>query len=110
MARLLADAGVVALVPSHQPVPHDRTGSAAATSSRAAFIEVFVDTPLETCEQRDPKGLYVMARAGELKGFTGIDDPYEPRRRALSCISEPRWSPGTWRTVSSRINDPAAEH
>jgi adenylylsulfate kinase-like enzyme len=41
------------------------------------FVEVFVDTPLEVCEQRDPKGLYAKARAGELTGFTGIDDPYE---------------------------------
>ena len=41
------------------------------------FIEVFVDAPLELCEQRDPKGLYKKARAGEIKGFTGIDDPYE---------------------------------
>ena len=41
------------------------------------FLEVFVDTPIEVCEQRDPKGLYKKARAGELKGFTGIDDPYE---------------------------------
>ena len=41
------------------------------------FIEVFVDTPLEVCEQRDVKGLYARARAGELKNFTGIDDPYE---------------------------------
>ena len=42
------------------------------------FIEVFVDTPLEVCEERDIKGLYARARAGEIKGFTGIDDPYEP--------------------------------
>ena len=41
------------------------------------FIEVFVNTPIEICEQRDPKGLYKKARAGELKGFTGVDDPYE---------------------------------
>jgi len=41
------------------------------------FIEVFVDAPIEVCEQRDPKGLYKKARAGQLKGFTGIDDPYE---------------------------------
>ena len=41
------------------------------------FIEIFVDAPLEVCEKRDPKGLYKKARAGELKGFTGIDDPYE---------------------------------
>ena len=42
------------------------------------FVEVFVDTPLAICEQRDPKGLYAKARAGELTGLTGIDDPYEP--------------------------------
>ena len=41
------------------------------------FVEVFVDTPLEVCEERDPKGLYARARAGELTGMTGIDDPYE---------------------------------
>ncbi|HEY2838082.1 MAG TPA: adenylyl-sulfate kinase, partial [Pirellulales bacterium] len=41
------------------------------------FVEIFVDAPLEVCEARDPKGLYKKARAGELKGFTGIDDPYE---------------------------------
>jgi bifunctional enzyme CysN/CysC len=41
------------------------------------FLEVFVDTPIEECERRDPKGLYKKARAGELKNFTGIDDPYE---------------------------------
>jgi bifunctional enzyme CysN/CysC len=41
------------------------------------FLEVFVDTPIELCEERDPKGLYAKARAGEITGFTGIDDPYE---------------------------------
>ena len=43
----------------------------------AEFVEIFVDAPLATCEERDPKGLYQKARAGELKGFTGIDAPYE---------------------------------
>ena len=46
------------------------------------FIEVYVDTPLEICERRDTKGMYAKARRGELKGFTGIDDPYEPPLRA----------------------------
>jgi sulfate adenylyltransferase len=46
------------------------------------FVEVFVDTPLEVCEQRDAKGLYAKARRGEIKGFTGIDDPYEPPHHA----------------------------
>lgn len=51
---------------------------ARALVGRDAFVEVFVDTPLAVCEQRDPKGLYARARAGALPGFTGIDDPYEP--------------------------------
>ncbi len=46
------------------------------------FIEVYVDTPIEVCERRDPKGLYVEAREGRLTGFTGIDDPYEPPLQA----------------------------
>jgi sulfate adenylyltransferase len=50
------------------------------------FIEVFVDTPLEVCEARDPKGMYARARAGEIKNFTGIDDPYEPPIRAEITI------------------------
>ena len=51
---------------------------AAHAAADLPFVEVFVDTPLELCEQRDPKGLYAKARAGELTGMTGIDDPYEP--------------------------------
>ena len=46
------------------------------------FIEVYVDTPLEECERRDPKGLYARARRGEIKGLTGVDDPYEPPEHA----------------------------
>ena len=48
-----------------------------ATGEAVDFVEVFVDTPIEICEERDPKGLYKKARAGEIKGFTGIDAPYE---------------------------------
>ena len=50
---------------------------AAHEAAGLPFVEVFVDTPIEECEQRDPKGLYAKARAGEITGFTGIDDPYE---------------------------------
>ena len=50
------------------------------------FVEVFVDTPLEVCERRDPKGLYKKARAGEIKNFTGISDPYEPPESAEIVI------------------------
>ena len=79
VARLMADAGLVVLVPVISPYAVDRDrarGAHAAAGLR--FVEVFVDTPLELCEQRDPKGLYRLARAGGLTGLTGVDDPYEP--------------------------------
>jgi bifunctional enzyme CysN/CysC len=78
LARLMADAGIVVLVPLISPYRADR--DAVRALHRAAdlpFFEVFVDTPIDVCEQRDPKGLYAKARAGEITGFTGIDDPYE---------------------------------
>ena len=78
VARLLADAGVVAIVPLISPYRAGRDRARAVHEAAGIpFIEVFVDTPIELCEQRDPKGLYAKARAGEIKGFTGIDDPYE---------------------------------
>jgi bifunctional enzyme CysN/CysC len=78
VARLFADAGVIALVPLISPYRAGRERARAAHDAAGlAFVEVFVDTPLELCEQRDPKGLYARARAGEITGFTGIDDPYE---------------------------------
>lgn len=78
VAALFADAGVVAVVPLISPfrAARDRVRER-VTSAGLPFHEVFVDTPLEVCEQRDPKGLYAKARAGELRGMTGIDDPYE---------------------------------
>jgi bifunctional enzyme CysN/CysC len=78
VARLLADAGIVALVPLISPYRADRDRVRALHEDAALpFHEVFVDTPIEICEQRDPKGLYAKARAGEITGFTGVDDPYE---------------------------------
>jgi bifunctional enzyme CysN/CysC len=78
VARLFADAGVVALVPLISPyrAARDRARRVHEVAG-LPFLEVFVDTPIELCEQRDPKGLYAKARAGEIRGFTGIDDPYE---------------------------------
>jgi bifunctional enzyme CysN/CysC len=79
VARLMADAGVVALVPLISPYRADRDQVRAIHAEAGLpFHEVFVDTPIDLCEQRDPKGLYAKARAGEISGFTGIDDPYEP--------------------------------
>jgi bifunctional enzyme CysN/CysC len=78
VARLFAESGTIAIVSLISPYRADRD-RAHATHDTAGipFVEVFVDTPLEVCEARDPKGLYAKARAGEVRGFTGIDDPYE---------------------------------
>ncbi len=80
VAELFCQAGVLVLTAFVSPYRADRDAvrRVVETSGQAGdFIEVFVDTPLEICEQRDPKGLYKKARAGEIRGFTGIDDPYE---------------------------------
>jgi bifunctional enzyme CysN/CysC len=79
VARLFADAGVVALVPLISPYRAGRERARALhEAADLRFVEVYVNTPIELCEQRDPKGLYKAARAGEITGFTGVDDPYEP--------------------------------
>ena len=77
VAKLFSQAGVIAITAFISPYRIDRD-RVRNTLQPGEFIEVFVDTPIEVCEVRDPKGLYRKARAGELKGFTGIDDPYEP--------------------------------
>ncbi|MEX2170369.1 MAG: adenylyl-sulfate kinase [Pirellulales bacterium] len=76
VAKLFCDAGLVTLSAFVSPYRADRD-AVRAMLAHGDFIEVFVDTPIEICEQRDPKGLYKQARAGLIKGFTGIDDPYE---------------------------------
>jgi adenylyl-sulfate kinase len=79
VAALLADAGVVVLVALVSPYRADRAAARTVHERRALpFLEVHVATSLEECERRDPKGLYARARAGELPGLTGVDDPYEP--------------------------------
>ena len=90
VARLFAEAGVVAIVPLISPYRADRDQARAVHDQAGlAFVEVFVDTPIELCEQRDPKGLYAKARAGEITGFTGVDDPYEaPERPELRLTPE----------------------
>ncbi len=77
VAKLFAEAGLIAITAFISPYRADRD-RVRASMKEGDFIEVFVDAPIEVCEARDPKGLYKKARAGELKGFTGIDDPYEP--------------------------------
>ena len=77
VARLMVDAGLIVLVSFISPFRSQRE-TARAMVEDGEFCEVFVDTPLEIAEKRDPKGLYAKARAGELPNFTGIDSPYEP--------------------------------
>ena len=82
VATLLADGGLVALVPLVSPYRAARDAVRARVESAGLpFVEVHVATPLEECERRDPKGLYARARAGEVRGMTGIDDPYEAPER-----------------------------
>ncbi|KAE8671469.1 Adenylyl-sulfate kinase 2 [Hibiscus syriacus] len=84
VAKLFADAGIICIASVISPYKKDRD-ACRALLPEGDFIEVFMNVPLQICEARDPKGLYKLARAGKIKGFTGIDDPYEP---PLSCELE----------------------
>lgn len=81
VSKLFADAGLITLVSFISPYVKDRSRVRERVGD-GKFIEVFMDIPIEVCEERDPKGLYKKARAGQLKGFTGIDDPYEAPENA----------------------------
>ena len=77
VARLFNEAGMIVITSFISPFRKDRE-SARQIIGEGRFAEVFVDAPMEVCEQRDPKGLYAKARAGEIAEFTGISSPYEP--------------------------------
>jgi adenylyl-sulfate kinase len=81
VSKLMLDSGIIVLSAFISPFKTDRAQVRDIVGS-ANYIEVFVDTPLEVCEQRDVKGLYKKARAGEIKNFTGIDSPYEKPEKA----------------------------
>jgi bifunctional enzyme CysN/CysC len=85
VARLMADAGLIVIVSFISPFIAERR-MARALMAEGEFLEVFVDTPLAVAEQRDVKGLYAKARAGELKHFTGVDSPYEAPENAEITI------------------------
>jgi adenylylsulfate kinase len=76
VAKLFADAGTIAITSFISPYKADRD-AVRASNAKGEFIEVYVKASLAAAEARDPKGLYKKARAGQIKGFTGIDDPYE---------------------------------
>jgi len=94
VAKLFCDAGIVAITAFISPYRVDRD-RVRASVAEGDFIEIFVDAPLEVCEKRDPKGLYRKARAGEIKGFTGIDDPYEPPEKPELVLDAGTQSPET---------------
>ena len=81
IAKLFVDAGLLVLVSFISPFRAERR-MARGLLGQGEFLEIFVDTPIEICERRDPKGLYAKARAGKLKNFTGIDSPYEAPEHA----------------------------
>jgi len=85
VAKLFADAGVIAITSFISPYIKDRD-AVRANNKPGEFVEVYVKVSLDTAEKRDPKGLYKKARAGEIKGFTGIDDPYEAPEKAEIVI------------------------
>jgi bifunctional enzyme CysN/CysC len=91
VARLMVDAGLIVLVSFISPFRAERR-SARSLFAEGEFIEVFVDTPLEECERRDPKGLYAKARSGQLPNFTGVASPYEPPEHPEIHLSTSRQS------------------
>jgi len=90
-SRLMLDADLIVITSFISPFRAERE-MARALFDDGEFIEIFVDTPLAVCEQRDPKGLYAKARAGDIKNFTGIDSPYEPPERPELVIDTVRIS------------------
>lgn len=91
-AKLFVDAGLIVIVSFISPFISERR-MARELFDEDEFKEVFVDTPLEVCEQRDPKGLYKKARQGEIRNFTGLDSPYERPERAEITLSGNNLSP-----------------
>ena len=92
VAKLFTDAGVIAITSFISPYRKDRD-AVRALNKPGEFIEVYVNVSLEAAEKRDPKGLYKKARAGQIKGFTGIDDPYEAPENAEIVIDTEKVRP-----------------
>lgn len=85
VAKLMADAGLIVLVSFISPFRAERQ-LAREMMEKGEFFEVFIDTPIEECAKRDPKGLYKRAIAGEIRHFTGISSPYEPPENPELCL------------------------
>jgi bifunctional enzyme CysN/CysC len=101
VGRMFAESGALALISIISPCAEDRELIRVLHEEAGLpFMEVFMDTPLEECERRDPKGLYVRARAGQLPGFTGIDGTYEAPTNAEMVL---RPSSGTVSEQASQV-------
>ena len=85
VGKLYVDGGFLTLASFVSPYREDRDG-VRALMDEGDFVEIFIDTPVELCEARDPKGLYKKARAGEIPNFTGVSDPYEAPKNAEMVI------------------------
>jgi adenylylsulfate kinase len=92
VAKLFNDAGVIAITSFISPYRKDRD-AVRALNKPGEFVEVYINVSLEAAEKRDPKGLYKKARAGQIKGFTGIDDPYEAPEKAEIVIDTETMKP-----------------
>ena len=92
VAKLFVDAGVIVIASFISPYRRDRD-AVRGLMHAGEFVEIYVKVSLEGAERRDPKGLYKKARAGEIKGFTGIDDPYEAPEQAEIVIDTEKTTP-----------------
>lgn len=92
VGKLFVDGGYITLASFVSPYREDRDGVRALMAD-GDFAEIFIDTPVELCEERDPKGLYKKARAGEIPNFTGISDPYEAPENAEMVIKTATGTP-----------------
>ncbi|TXN43418.1 adenylyl-sulfate kinase [Methylobacterium sp. WL7] len=109
-ARLMAEAGLVVIVSLISPFSQERA-TARRIAGDVSFLEVFIDTPLEVCEARDPKGLYQRARAGKISNFTGISAPYElPESPDLVVETDGRTIEQAASSVVSRLMQASASN
>src|ERR1700722_5151812 len=106
VAKLFTDAGVIVIASFISPYRADRDGVRGAMAA-GDFIEVYVEVSLAEAEKRDPKGLYKKARAGQITGFTGIDDPYEPPEKPEVLIDT---QANTAEQSAARIVDYLGQH
>ncbi|MGH2927225.1 MAG: adenylyl-sulfate kinase [Solirubrobacteraceae bacterium] len=111
LARLFADAGAIAIVALVSPLAAARDEVRALhAESGLRFLEVFVDTPIEVCTKRDPKHLYARALAGEIHGFTGVDDPYEAPSSPDLTLGPQFAVPDAVNAVLAALDDVPPEH